>query len=167
MVQTLMRYIAILLFSSGLICAVAQTTTNPLAPAPANPANQTPPPKAPDMVCWGSGPNWSIQFVSWGARYLGINQPDQDFLGGFFWVPEDKVWAWHRTNGLAPISGYGLSAVIKKASCTDPVRKETFPYSAQVNLPQGDMVSGCCRKLRAGEAPVGPHGVPSANAPQQ
>ena len=167
MVQTLIRYIAILLFSSGLISTVAQTTTNPLAPAPANPANQTPPPKPPDMVCWGSGPNWSIQFVSWGARYLGINQPDQDFLGGFFWVPEDKVWAWHRTNGLAPISGFGLSAVIKKASCTDPVRKETFPYSAQVNLPQGDMVSGCCRKLRAGEAPVGPNGVPSANAPQQ
>ena len=67
-----------------------QTTENPLAPPPASPASQTPPPKPPDMVCWGSGPNWSIQFVSWGARYLGINQPDQDFLGGFFWVPEDK-----------------------------------------------------------------------------
>jgi len=167
MVHALIRYLAILLFSIALIRTVAQTTTNPLAQTPANPANQTPPPKPPDMVCWGSGPNWSIQFVSWGARYLGINQPDQDFLGGFFWVPEDKVWAWHRTNGLAPISGFGLSAVIKKASCTDPVRKETFPYSAQVNLPQGDMVSGCCRKLRAGEAPVGPNGVPSANAPQQ
>ena len=113
------------------------------------------------MVCWGSGPNWSIQFVSWGARYLGINQPDQDFLGGFFWVPEDKVWAWHRTGGLAPTSGFGLSATIKKASCTDPVSKENTPWSAQVNLPQGDMVSGCCRKLKAGEAPVGPHGVPS------
>ena len=119
------------------------------------------------MVCFGNGPNWSIQFVAWGARYLGINQPDQDFLGGFFWVPGQKVWAWHRTNGLAPTSGYGLSAVIKKASCTDPVRKETFPYSSQVNLPSGDMVSGCCRKLRDGEAPVGPHGLPSNNTPPQ
>ena len=165
--HTLIRRIAILLFSTALLSAVAQTTTNPLAQAPPNSANQGPPPKPPDMVCWGSGPNWSIQFVSWGARYLGINQPDQDFLGGFFWAPEDKVWAWHRTNGLAPLSGYGLSAVIKKASCTDPVQKETFPYSAQVNLPQGDMVTGCCRKLKAGEAPVGPHGVPSANTPPQ
>jgi uncharacterized membrane protein len=157
---------AILVSVLAFVSAVAQqTTTNPLAPPPASPSNQAPPPKPPDMVCWGSGPNWSIQFVSWGARYLGINQPDQDFLGGLFWVPEDKVWAWHRTGGLAPTSGFGLSATIKKASCTDPVRKETFPYSAQVNLPQGDMVSGCCRKLKPGEAPVGPHGLPQQ--PQQ
>jgi len=119
------------------------------------------------MVCFGEGPRWSIQFVSWGARYLGINQPDQDFLGGFFWVPDEKVWVWQRQNGLAPVSGFGLSATIKKASCSDPARKEVFPYSAQVNMPQGDMVSGCCRKLKAGEAPVGPHGLPSNNTPPQ
>jgi uncharacterized membrane protein len=164
----LTRCLAILVFLSALVPAMAQQTTeNPLAPPPASPASQTPPPKPPDMVCWGSGPNWSIQFVSWGARYLGINQPDQDFLGGFFWVPEDKVWAWHRTDGLAPTSGFGLSAIIKKASCTDPVRKETFSYSGQVNLPTGDMVNGCCRKLKPGEAPVGPHGLPSNNTPPQ
>jgi uncharacterized membrane protein len=162
------RGIAILLLLSASLLAIAQQPTeNPLAPPPAAPTSQTPPPKPPDMVCWGTGPNWSIQFVSWGARYLGINQPDQDFLGGFFWVPEDKTWAWHRTDGLAPVNGYGLSAVIKKASCTDPVRKESFPYSAQVNLPTGDMVNGCCRKLKAGEAPVGPHGLPSNNTPPQ
>jgi uncharacterized membrane protein len=148
--------------------ALTQTTTNPLAPPPAaaTPQGQAPPPKPPDMVCFGYGPNWSIQFVSWGARYLGINQPDQDFLGQFVWVAQDKTWAWQRQNGLAPMNGqYDLSATIKKASCNDPVRKETFPYSSQVNLPSGDMVSGCCRKLRAGEAPVGPHGVPPQ--PQQ
>jgi hypothetical protein len=93
--HALVRGIAILLLLSALASAVAQTTTtNPLAPAPATPANQAPPPKPPDMVCFGEGPRWSIQFVSWGARYLGINQPDQDFLGGFFWVPDEKVWVW-------------------------------------------------------------------------
>ena len=161
---------AILFLLFALVSAVAQqTTTNPLAPPPASPANQAPPPKPPDMVCWGSGPNWSIQFVSWGARYLGINQPDEDFLGGFFWVPDQKVWVWQRKNNLAPVSGYALSATITKASCTDPVRKETFPWSAQVNLPAGDMVSGCCRKLKPGEAPVGPHGLPPnpSQPPQQ
>jgi uncharacterized membrane protein len=165
--QAFVRGIVMLLFLCALASAVAQTTTNPLAPAPSTPANQAPPLKPPDMVCFGEGPRWSIQFVSWGARYLGINQPDQDFLGGFFWVPEDKVWAWHRTDGLAPTSGFGLSAIIKKASCTDPVRKETFSYSGQVNLPTGDMVNGCCRKLKPGEAPVGPHGLPSNNTPPQ
>ena len=168
MARAFVRWIAILLFLSVLASAVAQTTTtNPLAPAPATPASQAPPPKPPDMVCFGNGPKWSIQFVSWGARYLGINEPDQDFLGGFFWVPDEKVWVWQRQNGLAPLNGYALSATIKKASCTDSVRQETFPYSAQVNMPQGDMVSGCCRKLKPGEAPVGPHGLPSNNTPSQ
>ena len=168
MARAFVRCIAFLLFLSALASAVAQTTTtNPLAPVPATPASQSPPPKPPDMVCFGNGPKWSIQFVSWGARYLGINEPDQDFLGGFFWVPDEKVWVWQRQNGLAPLSGYALSATIKKASCTDPVRQETFPYSAQVNMPQGDMVSGCCRKLKPGEAPVGPHGLPSNNTPPQ
>jgi uncharacterized membrane protein len=167
--RILIRSVAILFVLAAVISAQAQGTANsaPQAPA-AKPANPAAPPNPPDMVCFGEGPKWSIQFVSWGARYLGINEPDKDFLGGFFWVPDQKVWVWQRKNGLAPMGGgYALSATIQKASCTDPVRKQTFPYSAQVNLPQGDMVSGCCRKLKAGEAPVGPHGVPSDNTPQQ
>ena len=166
----LLGFIVIVFLLSIVVSAHAQYTTNPLeqAPAPAKPANQTPPPKPPDMVCFGEGPKWSIQFVSWGARYLGINQPDQDYLGGFTWIPDGKVWAWQRQNGLAPMGGgYALSATIRKVSCTDPQRQETFPYSAQVNLPTGDMVSGCCRKLKPGEAPVGPHGLPSNNTPSQ
>ena len=165
------RFTVIFFCLFAVVSAGAQVTTNPLAPPPPTPppANQAPPPKPPDMVCFGYGPNWSIQFVSWGARYLGINQPDQYFNGRFFWVPDQKVWAWQRQNGLAPMNGqYALSATIRKEACNDPVRKETFPYSSQVNLPTGDMVSGCCRKLKAGEAPVGPNGVPpQPQAPAQ
>ena len=112
-------FIVIVFSLAVVISAQAQYTTNPLeqAPAPAKPANQGPPPKPPDMVCFGEGPKWSIQFVSWGARYLGINQPDQDYIGGFTWVPDQKVWVWQRQNGLAPMGGgYGLSATITKAS---------------------------------------------------
>jgi uncharacterized membrane protein len=155
----LVRSVAIFLLSAALVSAVAQTS----AQASANPTEST---KMPDMVCWGSGPDWSIQFASWGARYLGINQPDQSFRGHFYWAPEDKAWVWQRTSGVAPISGPDLSAVIKKSSCTDPVNKGTFPYSAQVSLPQGDRVRGCCRKLKAGEAPVGPQGVPPNDTPK-
>jgi uncharacterized membrane protein len=167
--RILVRGVAILFVLAAVISAQAQDTANPAPQAPAaKPANPAAPPNPPDMVCFGEGPKWSIQFVSWGARYLGINEPDKDFLGGFFWVPDQKVWVWQRKNGLAPMGGgYALSATIQKASCTDPERKQTFPYSAQVNLPQGDMVSGCCRKLKAGEAPVGPHGVPSNNTPPE
>lgn len=155
--------VVILLLSVALASAVAQSTTNPMAQAPANPSALA---TMPDMVCWGRGPDWSVQFASWGARYLGINQPDQDFRGHFYWAREDKAWVWQRT-GVDPISGPNLSAVIKESSCKDPVQKKTFHYSAQVSLPLGDIVSGCCRKLKPGEAPVGPHGVPSNNTPEQ
>ena len=124
---------------------------------PGSPDNHRPP----DMVCFGYGPNWSIQFVNGAARYLGINQPDQVLLGDFYYVPQEKSWEWHRANNLAPMNGsFDLSATIQKQACNDPVRKATFPYSAQINLPQGDMVSGCCRKLKPGEAAVGKHGLP-------
>lgn len=153
----LVRCVTILLLSAPLVSAVAQTTTNTKAQAPANP---TAPTRVPEMVCWGNGPHWSIQFASWGARYLGVNQPDQTFRGHFYWAPEDKAWVWQRTSGVDPISGPALSAVIKETSCTDTVRNKIYPYSAQVSLPQGDTVSGCCRKLKAGEAPIGPRGAP-------
>jgi uncharacterized membrane protein len=95
---------------------------------------------------------------------LGINEPDQDFLGAFHWDPGQKVWIWQRETGLyAPESD--LSAVIRQSACTDPVRKETFSYSTQVTLPQGDTVNGCCRKLKAGEASVGPHGYEPVTPP--
>jgi uncharacterized membrane protein len=149
-----------------VVTTVAQTAATPVAQTPAKPANQTAPPAPPDMVCWGNDPSWSFQFASWGARYVGADQPDQEFLGSFVWAAEDKVWVWQRTNQLLGAVN-GLSAVIKKASCKDPSLKGTFPYSAQVNLPEGDAVSGCCRKLRPEEAPIGPHGALPENPPQQ
>jgi len=114
----------------------------------------------PDMVCFGYYPRWSIQFVNGEARYVGYNEPDRYFDGDFYWVADENSWEWHRPNGL-PNGNYGLSATIEKASCHDSVQKTTDPYSAQIYLPEGDMVSGCCRKLKPGEAVIGRHGVPS------
>lgn len=121
---------------------------------------ETKEPNPPDIVCFGYGPKWSIQFTNGAARYLGVNQPDQDFLGDFYWVEMENAWEWHRADGLAPMNGsFALSATIQKESCKDPVRHETYPYSGQINLPQGDMVTGCCRKLKPGEAAIGKHGL--------
>jgi uncharacterized membrane protein len=136
------------------VCAAGQ------APSPVQPPASTAPPPPPDMVCFGYGPNWSVQFVNGEARYIGINEPDQDFLGNFHWVPNQKTWVWQRQDDQSPPKGsFGLSAQIRKAACHDSVRKQTYPYSAQVNLPEGDSVNGCCRKLRPDEAPVGAHGL--------
>jgi uncharacterized membrane protein len=157
-VSWLMVLLAIAISAAAQAATPATQAPNSQTSSPAQ--SNAAPPKPPDMVCFGYGPNWSIQFINGEARYLGINQPDQYFLGDFYWIPNEKVWNWHRANGLAPMNGsFGLSATVQNQSCKDPVRKETYPYSAQVNLPQGDMVSGCCRRLRAGEAPVGKHGV--------
>ena len=49
---------------------------------------ETKDPTPPDMVCFGYGPKWSVQFTNGEARYLGMNQPDQAFLGDFYWVSE-------------------------------------------------------------------------------
>jgi uncharacterized membrane protein len=137
---------------------VAPRVDNPGVPKDHNP---------PDMVCFGYYPNWSIQFTNGEARYVGFNEPDRYFEGDFYWVPSENAWEWHRANGLAPANGgYGLSATIEKSSCQDPVQKTTDPFSASVYLPQGDMVSGCCRKLKPGEAVIGHRGVPSNAATQ-
>jgi uncharacterized membrane protein len=131
------------------------------SPKVENPYAASSGPKAPDMVCFGYYPTWSVQFINGEARYLGYNEPDRYMLGNFYWVPDEKVWSWHRANGLAPTDGgFALSATIQQAACHDDVLKANLPYSAQVYLPQGDMVSGCCRKLKPGEAPVGRHGLP-------
>ncbi len=176
MLRTFVGCIVILLLLFTVISVEAQDTT---APDTTNASEQAPaakrlmqvpkpPGKPPDMVCFGEGPKFSIQFVSWGARYLGINQPDKDFLGDFFWVPDQKVWLWQRGNNPKSVGGGDvLSAKIQKASCTDPKRSGTFPFAAVVYLPQGDMLSGCCRILKAGEAPAEPKSVSSNNMPSK
>lgn len=114
------------------------------------------PNKAPDMVCFGEGPNWSVQLEQGRARNLGINQPDSFFTGKFVWVPDIKLWTWQGQNSNG--NGQTLSVNVQKATCVDSQRKQEFPYKAQATLPAGDMVSGCCRKLKPGEAAVGPDG---------
>ncbi len=157
--KRILAHCAISLFLSSALLSVAARPAE--AQAHATPSTMQ------DMVCWGSGPAWSFQFGSWGARYLGVNTPDQNFPGHFYWVSKDKSWVWQqRTLDLAPKGRPNLSAVITESACTDPVDHKTYRYSARVNLPQGDAVTGCCRRLKSGEAPIGPHGVPPNETPK-
>jgi len=134
--------------------AHAQFMTPDQANAQATPVDA--PNNAPDMVCFGNNPRWSIQLEQGRARNLGINEPDSFFTGKFVWVPNEKIWTWQGQNANG--NGQTVMVNIQKAACDDSVRKQQFPYKAQATLPAGDMVSGCCRKLKPGEAPVGPHG---------
>ena|SRR5271166_4938448 len=183
---TMVGVVSLLLFLTAAISALGQSAdsaaaTNSQGPAasaqqPAAPPVHSPRidhpgvPKdrnPPDVVCFGYYPNWSIQFTNGEARYVGFNEPDRYFEGDFYWVASENAWEWHRANGLAPLNGgYALSATIQKETCQDPVQKTTDAYSAEVYLPQGDMVSGCCRKLKPGEAVIGHHGVPQNAATQ-
>lgn len=137
-----------------LLCASGASAQNS---SPASSAT----PKVPDLVCFGNNPAWSIQFTSHGARYVAMNEPDRTFIGTFHWISDMKAWSWNPTDLGQTVP---LTATIQKGACVDNVRNWTLDYKAQVNLPDGNMVSGCCRKLKPGEAPVGPggYGPPSS-----
>jgi len=149
--------------------AVAQDSPfGPNGPAPTGKQQAAPPAQpeqVPDMVCFGNNPRWSFQFGSQAARTLGISEGDKWWIGKFTYV--DGQWSWH--GNPASGSGSGLTATITKGKCIDKTQADTkeFPYQGQVYLPEGNIVNGCCRRLKPGEAPVGPHGyVPNTPPPQ-
>ena len=152
--------------------AAAPAPTPAPAPAPApSPRIQNPRApnqiEAPDMVCFGYYPRWTVQFSNGKARYLADNQSPQTFKGDFVWVPDENAWDWHLANGVKTAPGnYGLSAAVEKASCHDITLNENFPFSASVYVPRGDMVSGCCRKMKPGEGEPKPMPAPAMPAGQ-
>jgi uncharacterized membrane protein len=177
-----MRQIFLGVVAAALLCLPATPAFSQAASAAPNTSSQAPtaPPRsarienpgvareanAPDMVCFGYYPRWSVQLTNGEARYVGFNEADRYFDGDFYWIQEENAWEWRRPNESRPDGHYGLSATVEKTACKDPVQKTTNPFSAQVYLPEGDMVSGCCRKLKPGEAVIGHHGAPtSAVAP--
>ncbi len=137
-------------------------------PAPKGKQQAAPPTQpghVPDMVCFGNNPRWSFQFGDTAARTLGIGEGDTYWIGKFMYV--DGQWSWHGNPTTG--SGGGLTATITKGKCIDNTQVGTkeFKYQGQVYLPEGDTVNGCCRRLKPGEAPVGPHGyIPSQPTPQ-
>lgn len=153
-------------FSQDAKPSPASTSQKATPPPPNSPRIEHPyAPKeanAPDMVCFGYYPRWSVQFVSGEARYVGYNEPDRYFDGEFSWVADENAWEWRSPANPRPDGNYGLSATIEKTSCQDPIQKTTVPYSAEVYMPEGTMVSGCCRKLKPGEAVIGKRGAPPA-----
>ena len=160
-----------LLVSSLLLCALGTfAQDSPFGqngPAPKGKQQTTSPQPVhvPDIVCFGNNPRWSFQFGDQAARTLGISEGDKYWIGNFTYA--DNQWTWHGSPATG--SGGGLTATITKAKCIDKTKPDTkeFPYQGQVYLPEGDIVNGCCRRLRGNEAPVGPHGyVPSTPPPQ-
>ncbi|HTV64710.1 MAG TPA: hypothetical protein VMD98_03850 [Bryocella sp.] len=174
LVVTLLCLVVTVLPAAGQAGAAAQSATSGDTAASAAPKAPVNSPRiehpgvgkeanTPDMVCFGYYPRWSVQFGNGQARYLGYNEPDRYFDGDFYWVSDENAWEWrHDGVNVSSDGRYGLSATIERTECKDPVQKTINPYSAEVYLPEGDMVSGCCRRLRAGEAPIGHRGAPSS-----
>jgi hypothetical protein len=167
-VSVVRTFLAITLFCSALSAFAQDSPFGQNGPAPTGQQQAAPPPQpthVPDMVCFGNNPRWSFQFGDTAARTLGISEGDKYWIGKFMYV--DGQWSWH--GSAATGSGGGLTATITKGKCIDKTQVDTkeFPYQGQVYLPEGDTVNGCCRKLKPGEAPVGPHGyIPSTPPPQ-
>ena len=160
--------IAVFLLCAAVFAAAQDSPFGSNGPAPTGKQQAAPPAQptqAPDMVCFGNNPRWSFQFGSQAARTLGISEGDKYWIGKFTYV--DGQWSWH--GDPASGQGGGLTATITKGKCIDKTQADTkeFSYNGQVYLPEGNIVNGCCRKLKPGEAPVGPHGyIPSTPPPQ-
>ena len=160
--------VLVILICTAVIGSAQDSPFGQNGPAPTG-KQQTAPPaqpaQVPDMVCFGNNPRWSFQFGSQAARTLGISEGDKYWIGNFTYV--DGQWSWH--GNPASGSGGGLTATITKGKCIDNMQAGTkeFPYQGQVYLPEGNIVNGCCRRLKPGEAPVGAHGyIPNTPPPQ-
>lgn len=160
--------VLVILICTSVIGSAQDSPFGKNGPAPTGKQQAAPPAQpaqVPDMVCFGNNPRWSFQFGSQAARTLGISEGDQWWVGKFTYV--DGQWSWH--GNPASGSGGGLTATITKGKCIDNTQVGTkeFPYQGQVYLPEGNIVNGCCRRLKPGEAPVGPHGyIPNTPPPQ-
>jgi uncharacterized membrane protein len=159
-------FLALVVIFSALGATAQDSPFGQNGPAPKGKQQTAPPAQPthiPDMVCFGNNPRWSFQFGDTAARTLGISEGDTYWIGKFTYV--DGQWSWH--DSPASGSGGGLTATITKGKCVDTVQQKEFRYNGQVYLPQGDTVNGCCRKLKPGEAPVGPHGYTPSTPPPQ
>ena len=161
-------FLAVILVCAAVGALAQDSPFGQNGPAPKGKQQAAPPAqptKIPDLVCFGNNPRWSFQFGESAARTLGISEGDTYWIGKFTYV--DGQWSWH--GNPATGSGGGLTATITKGKCIDNTQPDTkeFKYQGQVYLPEGNIVNGCCRRLKPGEAPVGPHGyVPSTPPPQ-
>jgi hypothetical protein len=160
--------IAAFILCAGSVAVAQDSPFGGNGPAPTGKQQAAPPQQpaqVPDMVCFGNNPRWSFQFGSQAARTLGISEGDKYWIGKFMYV--DGQWSWHGTPASG--SGAGLTATITKGKCLDntQVGQKEFPYQGQVYLPEGNIVNGCCRRLKPGEAPVGSHGYIPNTPPQQ
>ncbi len=111
--------VALLILCSALSLPAWAQFTTPQQADQATPVDI--PNKAPDMVCFGEGPNWSIQLQQGRGRRLGINQPDSFYNGKFVWVPAENLWNWTGENA----NGQGDHLVVtinKKSLCRQPAQ---------------------------------------------
>jgi hypothetical protein len=161
-------FLAFMLFGAAVGLVAQDSPFGPNGPAPTGKQQAAPPKQpsqVPDLVCFGNNPRWNFQFGASAARTLGISEGDKYWIGKYMLV--DGQWSWHGSPATG--QGGGLTATITKGKCLDNTQVGTkeFPYKAQVYLPEGNTVNGCCRLLKQGEAAVGPQGyIPNTPPPQ-
>ena len=116
------------------------------APLVAIAADAPPPP----LVCSGSGPSWRLNLDGRRAR-LSIPPAQSLSLAGRFSSPgQAKNYGWRgRTAGG---KGADVVAFLAEQTCTD-VSAVEHPFAVSVSLPDGRLLSGCCRRNAPGTAP--------------
>lgn len=98
------------------------------------------------FICTGNEPSWRLEIDGEGAEYSRLGAaPEKQALAGRqrtldFLRPRLTVW-----RGAASGVAKDLVAFVSEERCADTMADKTFPYSARISLPDGEVLAGCCR----------------------
>lgn len=97
------------------------------------------------FVCTGNEPSWSLRIDGDRAEYTRLGGPEKQALAGQartldFLRPRLKVW-----RGAASGVAKDLVAFVSEERCADTMADQTFPFSARISMPDGEVLAGCCR----------------------
>lgn len=101
-------------------------------------------PKA--FVCTGNEPSWRLDIDGDRAEYTRLRaEVEKQVLAGRlrtleFLRPRLTVW-----RGAASGVAKDLVAFVSEERCADTMADQTFPFSARISMPDGEVLAGCCR----------------------
>lgn len=103
--------------------------------------------------CQGNEPFWNIEIVDGRATYTALAEPEgpRDFGGELTQISGETPQSWEWRGFDSPKMGPELIVSIIEQTCLDTMSDETPPFShrARVTLPEGEVLTGCCRTTKA------------------
>jgi heat shock protein HslJ len=96
------------------------------------------------LICFGNEPSWRLDLPGTGnARFATPDTPAVDYVGAASALAHRGETVW-RGRTVDPAGGE-LVAFLREGTCSDQMSDTRHPYAANVSLPDGRHLAGCCR----------------------